>query len=169
MASRVIRNFMAQQGFAEEPDAACDMHFSGLSFQPWIVGPLVVAAILLSSPSLFLVLSAVLWWSVFLPRWNPFELFYNSVVATRRGKPQLAAAPLARRFAQGMAAAFTLFAALALLAGWTLAAWIIEAFLVIAISALIFGKFCLGAYVYHLLRGRVRFANATLPWAGRQS
>ena len=145
------------------------MHFSGLSFQPWIVGPSVVAAILLRSPSLFLALSVVLSWSAFLPRWNPFELFCNSVVAARRGKPQLAPAPPARRFAQGMAAEFMLFAALALLAGWTMAAWILEAFLVIAVSALTFVKFCLGAYVYHLLRGKVRFANATLPWAGRQS
>jgi hypothetical protein len=29
----------------------------------------------------------------------------------------------------------------------------------------VFGRFCLGAYLFHLLRGEVAFANSTLPWA----
>ena len=33
-----------------------------------------------------------------------------------------------------------------------------------AFLALLLGKFCLGAYVYHCLRGELGFANATLPW-----
>ena len=44
-------------------------------------------------------------------------------------------------------------------------AWVLQAMLVVAFSALLFGRFCLGAYVYHLLKGRVAFANSTLPWA----
>ena len=53
----------------------------------------------------------------------------------------------------------------ALLQGWTITAYVFEAFLVAAFSMLLFGKFCLGAYIYHLLRGEFAFANATLPWA----
>jgi hypothetical protein len=68
-----------------------------------------------------------------------------------------------------MAASFRLLAGLSVLSGWMVAAYILEAFLVIAFAALLFGKFCLGAYVYHLLRGRVAFANSTLPWAHPQS
>ena len=64
-----------------------------------------------------------------------------------------------------MAAAFLLLAGLSLLASWMIAAHVLEAFLVIAFAALLFGKFCLGAYVYHLLRGKIAFANSTLPWA----
>jgi hypothetical protein len=64
-----------------------------------------------------------------------------------------------------MAAAFSLGAGLALLAGRAPLAWVLQAFLVVAFVALLFGKFCLGAYVYHLLRGRTTFANSTLPWA----
>jgi hypothetical protein len=169
MISPVIRNFMKQQGFVEESDAVCDMHFSGLYFQPRIVGPLVVVAIALQSPILFLALSAVLWWNVVFPKWNPFEMFYNRVFAAPRGKPVLSPAPPARVFAQGMAAAFMLLAALALMEGWMIASWVFEAFLVIAFAALLFGKFCLGAYVYHLLRGRIDFANSTLPWARPQA
>jgi len=63
-----------------------------------------------------------------------------------------------------MAAAFLLGAGLSLLAGLTVLAWVFEAFLVVAFSALLFGKFCMGAYVFHLLRGEAGFANSTLPW-----
>jgi hypothetical protein len=119
----------------------------------------------LQSPIFFFILSAILWWNVILPRWNPFEMFYNRVIAAPKARPMLSPAPPGRAFAQGMAAAFMLLAGLALMAGWMLAAYVLEAFLVIAFAALLFGKFCVGAYVYHLLRGRVAFANSTLPWA----
>jgi hypothetical protein len=102
-------------------------------------------------------------------KWNPFEIFYNRVIAAPPGKPLLSPAPAPRAFAQGMAASFLLLAGLSVLSGWMVAAYILEAFLVIAFAALLFGKFCLGAYVYHLLRGRVAFANSTLPWAHPQS
>jgi hypothetical protein len=156
---------MKQQGFVEEADSVCDMHYSGLYFQPWIMGLLVVGAIILQSPVFFFVLSAILWWNVAFPKWNPFEMFYNRAIAAPRGKPALSPAPAPRAFAQGMAAAIMLLASAALTAGWVTAAWILEAFLVIAFAALLFGKFCLGAYVYHLLRGKIAFANSTLPWA----
>jgi hypothetical protein len=172
MASQVVRNFMKQQGFAEEPPATCDMHFTGLYFQPRIVGPLVVVGIVLHasglilySSALFFALSAVLWWNVAFPALNPFERFYNTVLAAPRGKTTLPPAPGPRRFAQAMAAAFMIVVAVALLQGWMITAWVFEAFLVVAFSALLFGKFCLGAYIYHLLRGEFAFANATLPWA----
>lgn len=165
MSSQVIRNFMRQQGFEEEADSACDMHFSGLYFQPRIVAPFVVLGIVLQSQIIFFILSAILWWNVALPKWNPFEMFYNRVIAMPKGRAILKPAPAGRAFAQGMAAAFLLLGGLALMAGWMTAAYVLEAFLVIAFAALLFGKFCLGAYVYHLLRGRVAFANSTLPWA----
>jgi hypothetical protein len=167
MSSPVVSNFMRQQGFAEEPPDACDMRFSALYFQPHIVFPLVLVAIVLQSAVLFFVLSAVLWWNVFVPRLNPFERVYNRLLAARRGGAYLTPAPVPRRFAQGMAAAFMLGAGVALLVGWRAMAWVMEGFLVIAFSALLFGRFCMGAYVYHLLRGDAAFANSTLPWARR--
>jgi Domain of unknown function (DUF4395) len=169
MISPIVRNFMKQQGFVEEADSICDMHFSGLYFQPRIMGPLVVVGIILQSPTFFFALSAILWWNVVFPRWNPFEMTYNRVLAAPRGKPLLTPAPPPRAFAQAMAGSFMLLVGLSLLAGWTIAAYVLEVFLVIAFSALLFGKFCLGAYIYHLLRGRVAFANSTLPWADPRS
>ena len=172
MASPTIRNFMKQQGFAEEPSATCDMHFTGLYFQPRIVFPLVCVAIILylagfvtAAIALFFVLSAVLWWNVALPALNPFERLYNAAIAMPRGKTILPPAPGPRRFAQAIAAAFMLIVGVSLIEGWTITAYIFEAFLVAAFSMLLFGKFCLGAYIYHLLRGEFAFANATLPWA----
>jgi hypothetical protein len=160
-----VQNFMRQQGFAPEPADACNMHFAGLYFQPRIVFPLVMLGILLQSPAVFLTLSAVLWLNVIVPRFNPFEQAYNRFVAARRGTPPLVPAPGPRRFAQAVAAAFTLAAGLCLIQGWNVASWVFQAFLVVAFSALLFGKFCLGAWVFHILRGEVAFANSTLPWA----
>jgi len=165
MSSQIVTNFMRQQGFPEEPADACNMRFEGLYFQPRIMFLLVILGILLQSGAWFLVLSAVLWWNTLAPALNPFEAVYNRFVAPRRGTGPLTPAPMPRRFAQGMAAAFLLGAGLALLAGQPVVSWVLQGFLVAAFSALLFGKFCMGAYVYHLLKGRIAFANSTLPWA----
>jgi Domain of unknown function (DUF4395) len=179
MGSQAIRNFMKQQGFADEPSSLCDMHFAGLYFQPRIVGSLIVVGILLNvigyrlasgsliddAGALFFVLSAVLWWNVAAPSLNPFEVVYNRVFALPKGRTPLVPAPGPRRFAQAMAAAFTLTVGVALMSGWWITAFVFEGFLVAAFSMLLFGKFCLGAYIFLLLRGQVSLANSTLPWA----
>jgi hypothetical protein len=165
VSSPIIDNFMRQQGFPAEPADACDMRFAGLYFQPRIVFPLVLAAVALQSAILFLLISAVLWWNVLFPARNPFEQAYNRWIAAPRGRLSLGSAPAPRRFAQGMAAAFNLASGLTLLAGWSVASWVFQAMLVAAFSLLLFGKFCLGAYVFHVLRGEAAFANRTLPWA----
>jgi hypothetical protein len=54
-----------------------------------------------------------------------------------------------------------------LLAGWTTLAWVVEALLLVALGALIFGRFCLGSFIFHLLTGNRAFAVRTLPWARR--
>jgi hypothetical protein len=36
---------------------------------------------------------------------------------------------------------------------------------VVALGALVLGRFCLGSYLYHVLRGETTFANRTLPWS----
>jgi hypothetical protein len=54
---------------------------------------------------------------------------------------------------------------LSLLSGRHTLAWVLEAGLVAALAALIFGRFCLGSYLFLLFTGEGRFANRTLPWA----
>ena len=165
MARSPVMNFMKQQGFAPEPPDRATLRFEGLQFQPTIVGSMMLVGILTQSPAIFLLLSAVLWLNVLVPAANPFENFYNRFVARRRGRPPLTPAPGPRRFAQGMAAVFMLAAGLTLLQGWRTASYVFQGLLVVAFAALLIGKFCLGAYVYHLLKGDTAFANGTCPWS----
>jgi Domain of unknown function (DUF4395) len=165
MPESAVMNFMKQQGFALEPRDRAALRFKGLQFQPTIVGATMLVAILTKSPTIFLIVSAVLWLNVLVPAANPFENFYNRFVARPRGRPPLTKAPGPRRFAQGMAATFMLAAGLAMLQGWQAAAYLFQGLIAVAFAALLFGKFCLGAYVYHLLKGDVAFANGTCPWS----
>src|SRR5881296_4463089 len=165
MPRSAVMNFMKQQGFAQEPPDRAALRFKGLQFQPTIVGSIVLVAIVTQSPAIFLLVSALLWLNVLVPAANPFEQIYNRFVARRRGRPPLTPAPGPRRFAQGMAALFMLTAGLALLEGWRTASYVFQGLLAVAFAAVLFGKFCLGAYVYHLLKGNAAFANGTCPWS----
>ncbi len=165
MMTTAEQRFMRQQGFEQEEAGRLHAHFRSLLFQPSLVGPTMVIAIILQSRALFFVLAAILVWNVALPQWNPFERFYDWAIGRKKGQARLQSAPGPRRFAQGMAAAFMLAAGLALSFGWQTTAYVFEIFLVVAFTALLGGKFCLGAYLYHLLRGRADFAAATCPWS----
>src|ERR1051325_11087012 len=126
---------------------------------------MMLVAILTQSPALLLLLSVVFCLGVLVAAGNPFENFYNRFVARRRGRPLLTPAPGPRRFAQGMAAVFMLAAGLTLLQGWKTTSYAFQGLIVVAFAALLLGKFCLGAYVYHLLKGDTAFANGTCPWS----
>jgi len=165
MAQSPDVNFVRQQGFKDADASACASLYPALMFQPRLLGVLVLIGLISQAWPLFLILSAALWWNVVVPAWNPFDLLYNHLVAAPAGRPRLTPAPGPRRSAQGMAATFLLATSLFLLLGWQIAAFATEALLVVAIGALVFGKFCLGSYIFHLLRGDAAFANRTLPWA----
>jgi hypothetical protein len=70
-----------------------------------------------------------------------------------------------RRFAQGMAATFAAAIAATIASEFRIAAWVLQTFFLLAVAALVFGRFCLGSFVYHVVRGRVAFAVDTLPWS----
>src|SRR5438270_12602516 len=165
MTRSAVTTFMKQHGVTQEPSDRAALRFKGLQFQPTIVGSMMLVPTLTQSPATFLLFSALLWLNVLVPAANPFEQVYNRFVARPRGRPRLTPAPGPRRFAQGMAAVFMLAAALTLLQGWRTASYVFQGLLAVAFAALLFGKFCLGAYVYHLLRGNVALANGTCPWS----
>lgn len=165
MSSPAVKNFLLQQGYPEELDTACAAHFSALSLQPRVVGLVAAIAILSQAAGIFLALSLVLWWNVAFPKRNLFELFYNRFVAAPRGKPLLTPAPAPRLFAQGMAATFLLAIALSLAMHWLIASLILQGLLILALMVLLGARFCLGAFVYQLLRGKFAFAFSTLPWS----
>ena len=158
------RNFILQQGLDTPAQESCPVRFSALMFQPRLVGLFVLLAVVLQSPTIFLVLSGILWWNVFIPRLNPFDAVYNRTLANRPGSVRLNPAPPPRRFAQGMAGSFALAIGMLLLLQSGTAAIVLQVLLLAALAALIFGRFCLGSFLYHLLRGRSDFAIATLPW-----
>jgi hypothetical protein len=157
-------NFIQQQGFKDATASGCETQFPALMFQPRLIGVIVAVGLVLQAPALFLILSAILWWNVLLPARNLFDVLYNRFIAGPKGLPKLMPAPGPRRFAQGMAATFMLGIGLSILWDQPVAAWILEGFLVVALVALVFGKFCLGSYIFLLLRGEAAFANRTLPW-----
>lgn len=165
MSESAKRNFVLQQGFRDVQNESCGARYPGLMWQPRVIGLVVAVGLVLQAWPVFLLLSAVLWWNVLFPDLNPFDHLYNRLVADPRGLPRLTPAPPPRRFSQALAATFNLGIGLALLLGHTTVAYVLEAFLVVALTALVFGRFCLGSYVWHLATGEAKFANRTLPWA----
>jgi hypothetical protein len=165
MSEIAKRQFVRQQGFGDAPAASCAYQYSALMFQPRLLAGIVLLAVLLQSAPIFLVLAAILWWNVLAARHNPFDKLYNRAIAAPRNLPPLTPAPAPRRFAQGMAGTIMGGAGLAILAGWPRLAWILEGLVVVALGALVLGRFCLGSYLYHVLRGETSFANRTLPWS----
>lgn len=159
------RNFILQQGLEDPAAGSCAVQYSSLQFQPRMVALVVVVAVILNSPLIFLILASVLWWSALFPRWNPFDAFYNRIVAVRPGRAALSPAPPPRRFAQGMGGTFALAIGVSLILGWRIAAIVLEVLLIFAVGALVLGGFCLGSFVFHLLSGRQAFARRTLPWS----
>lgn len=158
-------NFIRQQGFESPSAQTCAVQYPALQFQPRVIGVIVLAGAVLRSPLLFLALSAVLWWSALLPKRNPFDWAYNRLIAVRRGLPSPAPAPGPRRFAQGLAATLTMIIAVSLLTGRQFLALAVEALLLAAVGAILFGGFCFGSFVFHLLTGNAEFAKRTLPWS----
>jgi hypothetical protein len=161
------RNFVLQQGLEASEPASCTRLSSALLFQPRIVGVILVAGTISQSPVVFAALAALLWWCALLPRLNPFDAAYNRTLGSRPNAPRLGPAPTPRRFAQGMAATFATAIAAALAWEFRITAFVLEGFFLVAVAALAFGRFCLGSFVYHVVRGQVRFAVDTLPWSRR--
>jgi hypothetical protein len=165
MASSAEYRFMQQQGFKVSDEISTKRHFRSLLFQPTIVGSTLLLAIVFQLASLFLLLGLILWFNSLLPKANPFERLYDKMIGRSKNYPDLPPAPMPRRFMQGMAGTLMLITGFFILIGWTITAYITESFIAIAFILLLFGKFCVGAYIYHLLNGNITFANATCPWS----
>jgi hypothetical protein len=158
-------NFVRQQGFKDSSPQTCGYQYPALMWQPRAIGILVLVGLVFQAWPYFLALSVLLWWNGVSPHLNPFDALYNYLVATPKGRPRLGPAPGPRRFAQAMAGTFMLAIGLSLLMGCNILAWAMETLLLTALGALIFGRFCLGSYLFLVFTGQVGFANRTLPWS----
>jgi len=159
------RNFILQLGYDDPAPAVVPLQYSALVFQPKVVVLGVVAGILFQSSAIFAALGALLLFSAVFPNLNPFNAVYNQTLGSRPGAFRLGPSPAPRRGAETQAGAVALTSALLIHAGFSLTAYIVEAILLAAALAVLIGSFCFGAFTYHLLRGRWRFALQTLPWA----
>lgn len=156
---------MQQQGFEVSDESSTRRHFRILLFQPIIIGSFVLIAILTQERWIFFLSGILLWFNTILPQANPFERFYDATTGRRKKYPPLPPAPPPRRFMQGMSGTLMVLAGIFIAQGWLILAAITQVLIAMAFSALLFGKFCVGAYLYHCLTGNARFANTTSPWS----
>lgn len=158
-------NFVRQQGFKDLAFGACAYQYPALMWQPRAIAVLLALGVVLQVPWYFLALAIVLWWNALVPRLNPFDALYNHLVAARKRRARLGPAPSPRRFAQGLAGTLMIAIAVSLKVGARVPALAIEGILAAALIALVFGRFCVGSYLFLLLIGQGAFARRTLPWA----
>ena len=154
-------DFIRQQGFTTE--GCQEGLFAALMFQPAVIAGLVIASTALQSPWLFVALAAVLWWGALVPSRNPFDAFFNRVMADPKRLAAMPAAPPARRFSQAVAGTVALTIATMLFAEAFLAAWLLEGVFVVASTSVVVRRFCLPAYVYHLLWSRTAATPCPSP------
>ena len=159
-------DFIRQQGFTTE--GCQDGLYSALMFQPRVIAGVVISSVVLQSPWLFLALATVLWWSAFVPTHNPFDAFFTHLMADPMRLAAVPAAPLARQFSQAAAGTLALSIAMTLFAGASHAAWLLEGVFVAGSMSVVVRRFCLPAYVYHLLWSRTPATPCPSP-SGRVS
>jgi hypothetical protein len=138
--------FVRSQGFTlAHPDH--DLYVA-LMFQPRTIAGILALGIVLQSASLFLALSAALYWGTAVPTRSLFDAVYNRLIAYRRELPPIPVAPAPRRFAQAMAATVALIIGAALLSGATGTAWLFEGLFAIGITSVVVGRLCAPANLY---------------------
>ena len=157
-------NFIHQQGFKDANAAACDATFPALMWQPRVILVLVSLGILFETGWYFIALAVLLLWNALLPRLSVFDAFYNRFVAKGDGF-RLPPAPAPRRTAQGIGGALTLAIGLALLSHRFALAWLLQVIVMIALAMLVFGRFCLGSFLYYAFTGQFAYAWRTMPWS----
>jgi hypothetical protein len=147
MRSKV--DFIREQGFTTE--GCQDGLYEALMFQPRVIAGVVISGVVFQSPWLFLALSAVLYWSALFPGHNPFDAFFNRVMADPMRLAAIPMAPPPRRFAETFAGSIAMSIALTLFAGVSPAAWLLQSVFVAGSMSVMIRRFCLPAYLYHLL------------------
>jgi len=142
-------DFIREQGFTTE--GCQDGLYGALMFQPRVIAGVVLSGVIFQSPWLFLALSAVLLWSALFPGHNPFDAFFNRVIADPMRLAAIPTAPPPRRFAETFAGSIAMSIAITLFAGASPAAWLLQSVFVAGSMSVMIRRFCLPAYLYHRL------------------
>jgi uncharacterized protein DUF4395 len=149
-------SFLLQQGFELPAPEARPALLSALLFQPRVVSLWFLAASALQSGYAMLALAAALWWSAVVPTHNLFDLI---------GRLRIGPAPAPRRFAQAVAGTLAAVIGGSLLGGATYLALAASVLFAVAVALMALQRFCLGSFLYFLVRGRFGFALRTTPWS----
>ena len=163
MQSRL--NFIRQQGFRDAQPLACEAMFAALMWQPRVILVLVALGILFETGWYFIALAVLLLWNALLARLSVFDAIHNRWVA-KDDSFRLPPAPAPRRTAQGIAGVLSLAIGVAMLTHHAALAWFLQVFVLIALSLLAFGRFCLGSFMYYVATGQFAYAWRTMPWSG---
>jgi hypothetical protein len=115
--------FIREQGYA----ASDERLYTELMLQPRVVAVVAAAGLITQQPWLFAGLGIALVGSVMTP------------------------SPAPRRFSAALGGGVALATGAALGAQVTLAAWILEVFIVVSLASVLVRRFCVPAYVYRLL------------------
>jgi hypothetical protein len=114
--------FIREQGYASD-----ERLYSELMLQPRVVAVVAAAGLITQQPWLFVGLGIALFGSVMTP------------------------SPAPRRFSAALGGGIALATGAALGAQLTVAAWILEVFIVVSLASVLVRRFCVPAYVYRLL------------------
>jgi cytosine/uracil/thiamine/allantoin permease len=92
-----------------------------------------------------------------------FAFVYHSFLKPLRlTKPDIVMdTPQSHRFAQGLGAGFLILAVVALLAGWTVAGWLLTGLVVLLAALNLFTGFCVGCFFYFQLSKLKFFRGAS--------
>lgn len=156
MVSLKYRNYcLNMQGYSALDDEAKERIDLAQRFKPAVGAALAIAAFVTQSLPLALIAVALGYWAAFFP-YHPADVFYR-LVLRRFGAPDLGADPTPRRFGFGMSASILLIGAAGLGFGLPVVGFLFLGIAAVALSALVFTDFCVGAFFYWLLVRRQIF------------
>ncbi|HET6348735.1 MAG TPA: DUF4395 family protein [Candidatus Krumholzibacteria bacterium] len=159
------QKFVHGQGFYDSNADACGVRYPALMFQPRAILVLVLVARLFATGWVFVGLAALLAWCALVPQLNPFDAIYYHLVTKRSQEPRVPPAPAPRRFTQSLGSAMLLAVGILMIKGRDLAAWRLFGLTVLMMSVLVFGRFCMGSFLYFIFTGQLQRANRMLPWS----
>jgi uncharacterized protein DUF4395 len=149
-SSNAMRSRLMLQGFACDTDPRVAASARWLRFTPALSTLCIIAGAALQSPTvlwIFAIISAI-----GAAGWNVFDALFNALVRDWVHAPRLPPNPAPRRFAMAVAAVWSAGA------GWLMAIGLVWAgvaaagALAVAAATVATTHFCLGSWLYHLLR-----------------
>ncbi|MGB7212324.1 MAG: DUF4395 family protein [Gemmatimonadales bacterium] len=152
LTPEVIRSRLISQGFSCDTDPRIMVNARWLRFTPTLSTICIIIGTALRSPT-------VLWSFAFIAvvgaaGWHPFDALFNAIVRRWVHAPRLGPNPAPRRFAMAVAAIWSAAAGWLMSAGLLRAGVVAGGVLSLAAAIVATTHFCLGSWLYHMLRGR---------------